>query len=68
MRERVVLFYGTLLMFTAIHCWSAAEDSISQNELVSRTRELFDGVAAGKNTAWGKYFAEQGSWQCACCF
>lgn len=44
-----------LLMFAAP--LSAAEDVISESELVRRTQELFDAVARGNSQPWQKYFA-----------
>jgi hypothetical protein len=36
----------------------AAEPAITQDELVRRTQELFDAVAAGDKMPWQKYYAE----------
>lgn len=38
--------------------YSSEEGSITQDELVRRTQELFDSVAAGNQDPWRKYFAE----------
>jgi hypothetical protein len=44
----------TLLSLTSCR----RKNGITQDELVRRTQELFDSVAAGDQTPWKKYFAE----------
>ena len=44
----------TLFAFPAV----ADNETISQDELVRRTQELFDGVAVGNQAPWKQYFAE----------
>jgi hypothetical protein len=44
-----------LVLFALADC--KAESDITQEELVRRTQELFDSVAAGDRTPWEEYFA-----------
>jgi hypothetical protein len=44
----------TLLSLMSCH----PQNGITQNELARRTQELFDSVAAGDQTPWKKYFAD----------
>ena len=55
-KARTVAF--ALLLAVAIPWWADAAETITHDELLRRTQELFDGVAAEDNTAWQKYFAE----------
>src|SRR3981081_675123 len=59
--SRCVIFLGvlsasvlTLLTLTACE----AKNDITQDELVRRTQELFENLAAGDQTPWKEYFAE----------
>jgi hypothetical protein len=59
--SRCVIFFGvlsasvlTLLTLTACE----AKNDITQDELVRRTQQLFENLAAGDQTPWKKYFAE----------
>jgi hypothetical protein len=45
-----------LALLTLTSC--KPKSSITQEEIVRRTQELFDSVAAGNQTPWKKYFAE----------
>jgi hypothetical protein len=45
-----------LALLTLISC--QVKNEITQDELVRRTQELFDSVAAGDQTPWKKYFAD----------
>src|SRR5262249_22407154 len=44
--------------FSAVTLACAADVSITQDELVRRTQELYDAVVPGNQTPWKKYFAE----------
>ena len=44
--------------FSAVTLACAADVSITQDELVRRTHELYDAVVPGNQTPWKKYFAE----------
>jgi hypothetical protein len=44
------------ILFCATSC--ARRNSISQDELVRRTQDLFDSVASGNQVPWQKYFAD----------
>jgi hypothetical protein len=58
----VYVFYGCgllaigLTLLTLTSC--QAKNEIAQDELVRRTQELFDSVAAGDQTPWKKYFTD----------
>lgn len=56
MRNSFVSFAIGLALLTLTSC--KPKSSITQEELVRRTQELFDSVAAGDQTPWKKYFAE----------
>jgi hypothetical protein len=45
-----------LILLTLTSCQKRSD--ITQDELVRRTQELFDGVAIGDQTPWKKYFAD----------
>jgi hypothetical protein len=55
-RYSLVSFAIGLALLTLTSC--KPKSSITQEELVRRTQELFDSVAAGDQTPWKKYFAE----------
>ena len=46
----------TLLLLLSFH--AVAEEAMTQDELLRRTKELFDGIIAEDNSAWQKYYAE----------
>ena len=52
------MFAFLLLLTPALGSRAPAESTISQDELVRRTQELFDAVAPGDPTPFKKYFAE----------
>jgi len=57
MQKLTVTFFAiglTLLALTSCE----PKNSITQDELVRRTQELFDSVAKGDQTPWKKYFAD----------
>ena len=56
MRNSFISFAIGLALLTLTSC--KPKSSITQEELVRRTQELFDSVAAGDQTPWKKYFAE----------
>lgn len=56
MHNRIVAFLALELALGLSSCKLRTE--ITQDELVRRTQELFDSVAAGDQTPWKKYFAE----------
>ncbi len=47
-----------LLTIFATTLATAADVSITQDELVRRTQELYDAIAPGNQTPWKKYFAD----------
>lgn len=51
-------FFGTALVVAAISASALAEETITQDELVRRTQELYDAVAPGNQEPWKKYFAD----------
>jgi hypothetical protein len=51
-----VVFFVILLTLLTADC--KPKNEITQDELVRRTQELVDSVAAGDKTPWKKYFAE----------
>jgi hypothetical protein len=56
-RKPTIAFFAiglTLLSLTSCR----RKNGITQDELVRRTQELFDSVAAGDQTPWKKYFAD----------
>jgi Domain of unknown function (DUF4440)/Domain of unknown function (DUF3471) len=55
-----LLFIVTFLLVLAFFAFPAVADNetISQDELVRRTQELFDAVAVGNQAPWKQYFAE----------
>ena len=57
MRKVVAAFFAFgLMLLTLLPC--QPKNDITQDELVRRTQELFDSVAAGEQTPWKKYFAD----------
>ncbi len=55
MKSKLLCFIGAAILYAFA---ATAEESITHQELVSRTQELFDGVATANNEAWVKYFAD----------
>src|SRR5213595_1151692 len=51
MKLALVIIFTTTLAY-------AADVPITQDELVRRTQELYDAVAAGNQAPWKKYFAD----------
>ena len=47
-----------IALLALVSCSVATEGTITQDELVRNTQELFDAVAAGDKTPWQKYFAD----------
>jgi hypothetical protein len=43
---------------TVIHMSAQAEETITQEELVRRTQELYDAIVPGNQELWKKYYAE----------
>lgn len=58
MNPKLLLTAIVLLGFSSNHPLRATESSITQDELVRRTQELFDAVAAGNKAPWQKYYAD----------
>jgi hypothetical protein len=56
LRKRAIAFAG--LMVSCATLAARAGESITQNELVRRTQELYDAVAPGNHAPWQKYFAD----------
>ncbi len=57
MQKLVAAFFAFgLTLLTLLSC--QPKNGITQDELVRRTQELFDAVAAGDQTPWKKYFAD----------
>lgn len=56
----IALFLSTLLVlvFQSSGDVNAGEPSVSQEELVKRTQELFDAVVTGNKEPWKKYYAD----------
>jgi hypothetical protein len=59
--SRCAFFLGglpaiALTLLTLISC--TAKNGITHDELVRRTQELFESLAAGDQTPWKKYFAD----------
>lgn len=51
--------FAILIALMAISaCTSAKHSPITQDDLMRNTQEMFDSVAAGDQTPWKKYFAE----------
>ena len=51
-------FTALFVVVASVYCASPADEAITQDELVRRTQELFDAVAAGNPEPWRKYYAE----------
>ena len=59
MKTRVELLIAFLVLASrASGGLPAAASTVTQDELVRRTQELFDAVAAGDKTPWQKYYSE----------
>ncbi|MGC2195697.1 MAG: DUF4440 domain-containing protein [Terriglobales bacterium] len=56
-RSTAVLAFAMITVFTS-SCMSRKQAAITQGELVRNTQEMFDGVAAGDQAPWQKYFAD----------
>src|SRR3954470_19907523 len=58
--EEFLMRYGLILLmvFGSIQAATSDAGKITQDELVSRTQELFDAVAIGNQAPWKKYFAD----------
>jgi uncharacterized protein DUF4440/uncharacterized protein DUF3471 len=57
LRKLVAVFFVCgLTLLTLLSC--QPKSGITQDELIRRTQELFDAVAAGDQTPWKKYFAD----------
>ena len=56
MQKPIVVFFVIGLTLLTANC--KPKNNITQDELVRRTQELVDSVAAGDKTPWKKYFAE----------
>jgi hypothetical protein len=57
LRKLVAAFFALgLALLTLLSCQPKRD--ITQDELIRRTQELFDAVAAGDQTPWKKYFAD----------
>jgi hypothetical protein len=57
LRKLVAAFFALgLALLTLLSC--QVKRDITQDELIRRTQELFDAVAAGDQTPWKKYFAD----------
>src|SRR4051812_20201076 len=54
-RKSIGLF---LIVFLAAARLTVADESISQEELLRRSQELFDSVVSGNKEPWQKYFAD----------
>ena len=57
MQKPIARFFAIGFTLLALASCKASTD-ITQDELVHRTQELFDAVAAGDQTPWKKYFAD----------
>ncbi len=53
-----VIWMAILASTSMLSCVSRSPAPITQDELVSHTQEMFDGVAAGDQAPWQKYFAD----------
>ena len=59
MKRKLSGVFGiAILLITALSCRLEAEEGITHEELIGRTQELFDSVAAADNAPWQKYFAD----------
>ena len=56
-RSTAVLALTIITVFTS-SCMSRKQAAITQGDLVRNTQEMFDGVAAGDEAPWQKYFAD----------
>jgi hypothetical protein len=57
LEKRIIAFFAVALMLTALSSCKP-RNQITQDELVRRTQELVDSVAAGDQRPWKKYFAD----------
>jgi hypothetical protein len=57
MRKVLITFFAVVLTFLSLASCQR-QNQITQDELVRRTRELFDSVAEGDRTPWRAHFAE----------
>ncbi len=58
MTRSATVLLVTLMMAFAVSCMPRKQAAITQDELVRNTQEMFDGVAAGNQAPWQKYFAD----------
>lgn len=59
MRTFMLLFTAaTAMLMAPVRSISPGDEPITEQELVSRTQELFDAVAPGDQRPWNKYFAD----------
>jgi Domain of unknown function (DUF4440)/Domain of unknown function (DUF3471) len=57
--RRVRLCFGVIILFSLTIAFAAENDApITERELVRRTQELYDAVAAGNQAPWKQYFAD----------
>jgi hypothetical protein len=56
-RFKTVLALTIIAVFTS-SCMSRKQAAITEGDLVRNTQEMFDGVAAGDQAPWQKYFAD----------
>jgi hypothetical protein len=49
---------SVILLISNIAPADAADDAITQDELVRRTQDLYDAVVPGNQEPWKKYFAD----------
>jgi Domain of unknown function (DUF4440)/Domain of unknown function (DUF3471) len=57
MRKAWIAYVAVGFVLMIASC-KAAQATITQDELVHRTQELFDAVASGNRTPWEKYYAD----------
>jgi hypothetical protein len=58
MNIRHLLLAGFLLTTFVVDCTVYASETITEQQLLSRTQELFDGLASANNASWIKYYAD----------
>src|SRR3954470_24691624 len=51
------LFLGTLLLWAAANL-AVAQETVTQEELLRRSQELFDSLITGNKEPWQKYYAD----------
>jgi Domain of unknown function (DUF4440) len=54
----VVVAFAAAVIFCLAHALAGAQETITQDELVRRTQELYDAVVPGNQEPWKKYFAD----------